>query len=178
MAVVRVGIELDCKVDDLECPSTFPALPIFSVMWTDSSESKTALESQSASAQDLATVLHFVGRGLAPSAHKLDSVIPLIRKFIAADDGLLLLKIARNAFHKGPAGVQPSAVEILGDVFDDVGASSPQSSSGTSVADLEATLDDVYEFLTDPVDGMPYILERCSASDVMTPVHGLIPLLE
>jgi hypothetical protein len=114
---------------------------------------------QPVNAQALADVLHFAGRSLDPRAHKLDDLIMLIRKFLRADEGLLLLRIARNAFDKGPNGTDASAIEVLTDVFDEIGVAGGAAPQMT-VADLEQSLHDVHDFLTDAVDGLPAMLNR------------------
>jgi hypothetical protein len=146
---------------NLLTPNTVPQDDVFGAILTllaDSFAHKPN-SAQPVDAQALADVLHFVGRTLDPRLHKVDDVIMLLRRFIAADEGLLLLRIARNAFDKGPNGTDDSAIEVLTDVFDEIGVAGGASPQMT-VTDLETTLNDVHEFLTDTEEGLPAMLDR------------------
>ncbi len=146
---------------NLLTPNSNPQDDVFGAILTLLADSfaHTPNSAQPVNAQALADVLHFAGRSLDPRVHKVDDLIMLIRKFVRADEGLLVLKMARNAFDKGPNGTDASAVEVLTDVFDEIGVAGGVAPQMT-VADLEQSLRDLHEFLTDPVDGLPSMLAR------------------
>lgn len=108
-------------------------------------------------------VLDFAGRMLDPAANRLNGVIELIRQFIRADDGLLILRLARNALDKGVNGTDPSAVEVLTSVFDDIAAAGPASSAATSSADLRDSLQAATDFINDQQEGLPHFIARIKA---------------
>ena len=111
----------------------------------------------------LADVLHFFGRQLDPDAKRVEGVIDLIRQIIRADDGLLLLRLARNALDKGPNGIDASPVEVLSDVFADISASAPASSGATTTGDLEDSLQSAHDFIVDDKEGLPSFIRRIKA---------------
>lgn len=111
----------------------------------------------------LADVLHFAGRLLDPAANRVDGVIELIRQFIRADDGLLILRLARNALDKGATGTDPSAVEVLSSVFEDIGDAGPAASGTTSSAELRDSLQAATDFINDTAEGLPHFIARIKA---------------
>lgn len=121
---------------------------------------KPASRTTTINTQALATVLHFFGRQLDPAANKVSGVIMLIRKLIRADDGLLILRLARNCFDMGPNGTDTPAIEVLTSVFDDINAAGGGSSGPMTSASLRQTLQQVRDFITDPVNGLPSYIAR------------------
>lgn len=118
-----------------------------------------AAGAQAIDPQALTTVLHFFGRQLDPVTGNFNGVIELVRKIISADDGLLLLRLARNAFDMGPNGTDEPAAATLGSIFEDVGNAGGPAAPMTR-SDLEQTLRSVSEFINDQVDGLPRYLAR------------------
>ncbi|MCW8138881.1 MAG: hypothetical protein KIT58_08250 [Planctomycetota bacterium] len=113
--------------------------------------------------QALATVLHFFGRQLDPAVNRANGIVELIRKLLTADDGMLVLRLARNAFDMGPNGTDESAVAVLQSVFDDIGAAASGSSGPMTVADLRTLLEQVHDFLNDAQEGLPRFVARIKA---------------
>ena len=111
----------------------------------------------------LADVLHFFGRQLDPDAKRVEGVIELVRQIIRADDGLLLLRLARNALDKGPQGVDASPVEVLSDVFAEIDASAPASAGTTTTAELRDSLNSAHDFINDQAEGLPSFIKRIKA---------------
>lgn len=112
--------------------------------------------------QALADVLHFVGRQVDPVTGNFNGIVEVLRKIISADDGLLVLNLARNAFDMGPNGTDDPAAATLASVFEDVGNAGGPAAPMTR-ADLEQTLRSVSEFINDPVNGLPRYLARIKA---------------
>lgn len=113
-------------------------------------------------AQALATVLHFAGRQLDPVTGHANGIVELIRKIIRADDGLLVLRVARNAFDMGPNGTDPTAASIVSSVLSDVNAVGTGGGAMT-VATLTTQLQGAHDFINDPVDGLPRFIARIKA---------------
>lgn len=112
--------------------------------------------------QALATVLHFFGKQLEPSKNHFDGVLKLIRGLIAADDGLLVLRLARNAFDMGPNGTDDPPAQILSSVFDDVGKAGGPTTATTSQS-LRESLEKARTFIHDQAEGLPSFLARIKA---------------
>lgn len=113
-------------------------------------------------AQALATVLHFAGRQLDPITGHANGVVELIRKIIRADDGLLVLRVARNAFDMGPNGTDPTAASIVSDVMSDV-SDAATGGGPTTVATLQTQLQGMHDFINDQTDGLPRFIARIKA---------------
>ncbi|MBL4849033.1 MAG: hypothetical protein JKY65_26210 [Planctomycetes bacterium] len=111
----------------------------------------------------LADVLHFMGRHLDPNSNSINGIIELIRQFIRADDGLLILRLARNALDKGVNGTDPSAVETLTSVFDDISAAAPASTGPATSAGLRDSLQGAHDFINDSDKGLPYFIAKIKA---------------
>jgi hypothetical protein len=110
-------------------------------------------------AQALAEVLHFVGRQIDPDSKRIEGVIELIRQFIRADDGLLILRLARNALDKGANGTDDSPVEVLSSVFEDIGAQAGPAAAMTGDS-LRDSLRKASEFINDDAEGLPSFIRR------------------
>jgi len=112
--------------------------------------------------QALADVLHFVGGVLDPDAGRIAGVVALVRRLISADDHLLLLQIARNAFDAGPNGTDTAPIAVVLEIMDEVEAASGATpAAGPMTADdLERKLQEVYDLLTDPQHGLRAIIAR------------------
>ncbi|MGE0711763.1 MAG: hypothetical protein AB7N76_30555 [Planctomycetota bacterium] len=126
------------------------------------SHAAAAQQASSIDEQALADVLHFLGRQIDPAANRIVGVIELVRQFVRADDGLLALRLARNAMDMGPNGTDPSAVEVLGSVFDDISAASGPSSAVTADS-LRDSLVSASDFINDSKDGLPSFINRIKA---------------
>jgi hypothetical protein len=114
-------------------------------------------------AQALADVLHFAGRQLDPAANRANGIVELIRKILRADDGLLILRLARNAFDMGPNGTDTPAIAVLQSVFADINAAGGGSSGPMTAASLRSTLQGIRDFINDPVNGLPSFVARIKA---------------
>lgn len=147
---------------NLFTPQSSAQFDVFGAITTllaDSIQKVTPATSTTVDQQALAGVLHFIGHKLDPAGHHLDRVIILIRKLIRADEGLLLLRLARNALNKGPNGVDLSPVEVLQSVFADIGnASGP--SAATTPDSLKETLQKAHDFINDTAAGLPHFIEK------------------
>ncbi|MCO5165028.1 MAG: hypothetical protein M9894_01505 [Planctomycetes bacterium] len=115
---------------------------------------------QAVDRQALATVMHFFGRQLDPAVDRANGIIELIRKLLLADDGMLVLRLARNAFDMGPNGTDESAVAVLQSVFEDINAAGGPGGGPMTVADLRTMLEQTHDFLNDQVDGLPRFIAR------------------
>lgn len=112
--------------------------------------------------QALADVLHFVGAVIDPDAGRIDGIVLLVRKLIAADGNLFLLQLARNAFDAGPNGTDPAPIAIVLEILDEVDAAAATAApAGPMTADsLKAKLQDAYDLVSDPVNGLRGIIAR------------------
>jgi len=109
------------------------------------------------SATDMATVLNFLGGELDPANGKTTNLINMMEKMIAADNGLLLLTILRNATNMGPNGNQTAPIITLQTVYSDVTAQAPASAGGT--AGITATLNKIVGFMDDQTNGLPHFIQ-------------------
>lgn len=123
---------------------------------------KPAVASNPIDDQALADVLHFFGRQLDPALNHAQGIIKLVRGLVRADDGLLLLRLARNSFDTGPNGTDETPVAVLQDVFKTVGdAGGP--GGGMTAASIRDMLEKAHEFMNDSVDGFPNTIARIKA---------------
>lgn len=106
----------------------------------------------------VAAVAHFLGRQLDPALGRFDGILDLVRKLIRADDGMLILRLARNAYSMGPNGTDTPAIAVIQSVLADVNAAG--TSGPMTRADLEATLRKAHDFINDPVEGLPRFIQR------------------
>lgn len=107
----------------------------------------------------LAAVLNFLGKQIDPSANRFNGVILLLRKIIAADDGLFILRVLRNTFDKGPNGAEPAAIETLMSVFDDISkAAGPKAA--TTPDSIKSMLQKAHDFINDQEHGLPLFIKR------------------
>ncbi len=112
---------------------------------------------------DLVTVGRFAGEVIDPAAGMVDALIDGTQTLLAQDDGRTVLTILRNAFYKGPNGVDPAPLEILLDIFADVSAHSSLPSQGpTTVASLKANLTELIVFIDDDVSGLQRVFNDLS----------------
>lgn len=115
---------------------------------------------QPTNGQAMATLANWVGREIDPAAGKLKRLGNTLMKMMQADDGLLLLRIARNLFDMGPNGTLEAPMMVIMGVLNDVDAAGPQHQgpwTGQQVADgFKKTL----EFLDDEKDGLAGIFIR------------------
>lgn len=121
---------------------------------------KPSSASATIDAQALADVLHFLGRQLDPAANRANGIVELLRKVIRADDGLLILRLARNAFDMGPNGTDEPAIAVLQSVFDDINAAGGGTSGPMTAASLRTTLENVRKFIADQQNGLPNFIAR------------------
>lgn len=156
---------IDRAIVNLFTPRQNPAEDAFGAICAlaaDALAPKPGRQAPAVDAAALTTVVRWVGRKLDQRTREVEGLIALVRAVLRADDGLLLLRVARNAFDMGPNGTDPTPVEVLTSVFDDVAAQGGAAAPVTS-ASLAATLRDVQAFLNDPVDGMPAAVARLKA---------------
>lgn len=132
------------------------------VLLADALAKKPASAATPIDQQALAAVLHFFGRQLDPSTGNFNGVVEVLRKLISADEGLLVLRLARNSFDMGANGTDEPAAATLQSIFADVGNAGGAAAPMT-VADLEQTLRQAQEFINDPVNGLPRYLSRIKA---------------
>ncbi|MEZ6187213.1 MAG: hypothetical protein R3F62_19650 [Planctomycetota bacterium] len=108
--------------------------------------------------QALQQVLHFVGVQLDPALDRFSGIGRLALRIIGADDGLLLLKIARNAIDMGPNGTDEPPVAVLQRIVGDVGAA---GNTGPTTGDsLQTQLQGMLDFMRDSVEGLPAFIQR------------------
>jgi hypothetical protein len=111
-------------------------------------------------AADLAKVLNFLGAEIDPATGKTTNFLTMMEQIIAKDDGLLLLRIARNAIDMGPSGTADPPVITLGHVYTDVMAgAAATTTSGTPADHLTATLNRVVAFFDDQANGLPHFIQ-------------------
>lgn len=120
---------------------------------------KKQAQASSIDEQALADVLHFVGRQLDPAAQKMRGIGRLAMKLIAADDGLFLLHVARNAFDMGPNGTDKPPIAILQEVMNEVGAAGA-SGGPMDAARLRTVIQGMLDFMQDQKSGLPTFIAR------------------
>lgn len=110
------------------------------------------------SAQAIATVLNFVGAEIDPKAGKMDRLITMVQKFVAADDGLLILKIARNAVDMGVSGNDEPAVLVLVKIFGEIRAAGGSSGALTAQSITDG-MNKAINFMNDQKAGLPHFID-------------------
>lgn len=110
--------------------------------------------------QALGVVLHFVGAQMDPALGRMRGIGRLVMKLIAADDGLFLLHVLRNAFDMGPNGTDKAAVLVLQEVMAEVNAAGGAGSGPMTASSLQTTLQGVHDFMNDQVNGLPSFMQR------------------
>lgn len=111
-------------------------------------------------AADMAKVMNFMGAEMDPASGKTANLLTMIEKIVAADDGLLILKVTRNAIDMGPNGNQDPPILTLVHVYNDVHAAAPASTTGQSPADaLMASLNKIVAFMEDQTSGLPHFVQ-------------------
>ena len=95
-------------------------------------------------------MLNFLGAEIDPAAGKTTNFLTIMEQIIAKDDGLLLLRITRNAIDMGPSGTNDPPVITLGHIYSDVMAgAAATTTTGTPADRLTATLNRVVAFFDD-----------------------------
>lgn len=119
---------------------------------------KQAAPSSPVSDAALQQVLHFVGLQLDPALNRFSGIGRLALRLLAADDGLLLLKIIRNAIDMGPNGTEEPPIAILQRILGDVGAAG--GGGPTTGEALQTQLQGFLDFMRDDVEGLPAFIQR------------------
>ncbi|MBI3724525.1 hypothetical protein HY251_11310 [bacterium] len=109
----------------------------------------------STDAQNMATVMNWVGAEIDPQAGKLTNMMTMMQKVMKIDDSSLFLRILRNLVDMGASGNDDSPLTVLMRVASDVRAA--DTSGAGSPPDVTALLEKVVAFMDDQQSGLPYM---------------------
>lgn len=110
-------------------------------------------------AQDMAKVMNFMGVEMDPKSGKTTRLLNMIIKITIADDGLLILKVVRNAIDMGPNGADEPPVMIIMSIMDKVKKAGPASTATTATDALTTQLNGMVKFMNDKQTGLPHFVE-------------------
>ncbi|MEZ0230801.1 MAG: hypothetical protein ACAI25_19430, partial [Planctomycetota bacterium] len=110
-------------------------------------------------AAGMAKVMNFMGAEMDPKAGKTTRLLNMIVKITIADDGLLILKIVRNAIDMGPNGADEPPVLVVMAVMDNVKKAGPASTATSASDALTKQLNGMLDFMNDQTNGLPHFVK-------------------
>jgi hypothetical protein len=110
------------------------------------------------SADDLATIMNFVGEEIDPAAGKLNDLMTMLMQIMAVDNGQLVLNLVLNAINEGPNGTQTPPILALVSVYNDYAAAAAQSATAQGgTQGITNFLNEALAFMQNQQTGLPHI---------------------